>query len=69
MNRADCSDLMIHVNENKVQQISLLKDPDGTLYPIGELSTKDLRLKGFVWKDSLRPRTKEDIYKHESDAP
>jgi lipopolysaccharide export system protein LptA len=62
VNRADCSDLIIRVNENKVQQISLLNEPDGTLYPINELATKELRLKGFVWMDEDRPKTKEDIY-------
>jgi lipopolysaccharide export system protein LptA len=63
VNRADCSDLVIRVNENKLQQISLLKEPDGTLYPINELATKELRLKGFIWRDEDRPKTKEDIYK------
>ena len=62
VNRADCSDLIIRVNENKVQQISLLNEPDGTLYPINELPTKELRLKGFIWKDSERPKTKDEIY-------
>jgi hypothetical protein len=63
VNRADCSDLVIMVNENKVQKITLLNDPDGTLYPIRELSPKDLRLKGFTWKGDLRPMLKEDIFK------
>jgi lipopolysaccharide export system protein LptA len=65
VNRADCSDLIIRINENKVQQISLLKEPDGTLYPINELPTKELRLKGFLWMDEKRPKTKDDIYIHE----
>lgn len=69
VNRADCSDLIIRVNENKVQQISLLNEPDGTLYPINELSTKELRLKGFLWKDSERPKTKDEIYKHSVELP
>ncbi|MCX6292228.1 MAG: organic solvent tolerance protein OstA [Bacteroidetes bacterium] len=63
VNRADCSNLVIMVNENKVEKITLLNEPDGTLYPIRELSTKELRLKGFTWKGDLRPATKEDIFK------
>ena len=62
VNRADCSDLIIRIKENKVQQISLLKEPDGTLYPIKELPTKELRLKGFVWRELDRPKSKDDIY-------
>jgi lipopolysaccharide export system protein LptA len=62
VNRADCSDLLIHVNENKVQQISLLNQPDGTLYPIKEVTLNELRLKGFFWADESRPKSKDDIY-------
>ncbi len=67
VNRADCSDLVIFVDENKVNKIILLKEPDGTLYPIRELSPKDLRLKGFTWKNELRPMTREDIFKTSSE--
>ncbi len=62
VNRADCSDLIIRVNENKVQQITLLTQPDGTLYPMKELSPSELRLKGFTWRDDDRPKTKDGIY-------
>jgi len=65
VNRADCSDLIIRINDNKVQQISLLNEPDGTLYPINEVPTRELRLKGFVWMEEDRPKTKNDIYIHQ----
>lgn len=64
VNRADCSDLTIYVEENKVKGISLLNQPDGTLYPIKELSINELRLKGFSWLEVKRPKQKEDIFKH-----
>jgi lipopolysaccharide export system protein LptA len=63
VNRADCSNLVILVNENKVEKITLLNEPDGTLYPIKELSPGDLRLKGFTWKGSQRPMSRDDIFK------
>jgi hypothetical protein len=63
VNRADCSDLVIGVNENKVQRITLLKDPAGTLYPVKETTAHDMRLKGFTWQEEKRPKTKEDIFK------
>ncbi len=62
VNRAECSDLMIYVNENKVKSITLLKKPDATFYPIKELSTKELRLKGFSWQFIKKPLSKEDIF-------
>jgi len=62
VNRADCSDLTIYVEENKVTGISLLNQPDGTLYPIKELSVNELRLKGFSWLEDKRPKEKADIF-------
>ena len=63
-NRADCSDLVIGVKENKVQRIKLLNDPAGTLYPVKETSPHEMRLKGFSWQVEKRPKTKEDIFRH-----
>lgn len=62
VNRADCSDLTIYVNENKVKSITLLNDPDGTLYPIKELSINELKLKGFQWQGKFRPQSKESLF-------
>jgi len=62
VNRAECSNLMIYVKENKVQGVTLINKPDATFYPIHELSTRELRLKGFHWLDEKRPDKKEDIF-------
>ncbi len=61
VNRADCSDLVIYIDENKVKSITLLKEPDGTLYPIRQLAANELRLKGFSWYGQRRPKSKDDI--------
>lgn len=62
VNRADCSDIYITVEENKVKEISLVNKPDATFYPLHQLSAKELRLKGFSWKPQLRPEKREDIF-------
>lgn len=62
VNRADCSDLIIAIKESKVDQITLLKKPDATFYPIDELSPKELILKGFTWQVEKQPLNKEDIF-------
>ena len=62
VNRAECSDLVIYVDDNKVKSITLLNAPDGTLYPIRQLSVNELRLKGFSWHEQRRPQTKKDIF-------
>lgn len=65
VNKADCSDMVILVDSNKVKSITLLNAPDGTLFPIKELPAIELRLKGFSWKEEKRPATKADIFKEE----
>ncbi len=62
VNRAECSDLVIHVEENSVKKITLLNKPDATLYPIKELNPSELRLKGFKWMKSYQPQSKADIF-------
>ncbi|MFM8432798.1 MAG: OstA-like protein [Bacteroidota bacterium] len=62
VNRADCSDLLIRVKANEVQQITLINDPDGTMYPIRELKVNELRLKGFSWKSGIRPVSRASIF-------
>lgn len=64
VNRADCSNLMIYVSGNKVEQVVLLNKPEATFYPIHELSTRELRLKGFKWVDVKRPKNKEAIFEN-----
>ena len=62
VNRGESSDLRILVNENKVDKIIMLNDPDATLYPLKELSPSELRLKGFTWQTQFRPYNKQDVF-------
>jgi len=63
VNRADCSDMFIVINESQINSITLINEPDATLYPIDELSSRELRLKGFVWLEEIRPVNKDDIFR------
>lgn len=63
VNRADCSDMRIRIKKNVVQKITFIKDPDGTLYPLRELKTSELRLKGFRWEQEKRPADRAAIFK------
>lgn len=62
VNRAECSDMNISVDSNKVKKITLINKPDATFYPIKELQPADLLLKGFVWREKEKPLKREDIY-------
>jgi hypothetical protein len=62
VNKADCSDMVIYLSDSKVQKISLLTQPDATMYPIQELPPSEFKLRDFVWYGDKRPISKEEIY-------
>ena len=62
VNRAECSDMTIAVDSNKVKKITLINKPDATFYPIKELAPSDFILKDFVWREKEKPLKREDIY-------
>ena len=62
VNNAECSDMLIQLDGRKVSGITLINEPDATLYPIKELPPSDLLLKGFKWLQSQRPLSRQDIF-------
>lgn len=62
VNRAECSDLLIKINADKVQSVMFYTLPDATLFPMNELNPKELILKDFFWDPDNRPITKNDIF-------
>jgi lipopolysaccharide export system protein LptA len=61
VNKADCTDMIIYIDSSQVSSIIFIKDPDATLYPVNELSPKELMLRGFKWLGALRATRKEDL--------
>ncbi len=62
VNRADCSDMVIRIEDRKIREIGLINQPEAILYPPDELSPKELILKGFRWRGAERPLTFKDIF-------
>lgn len=62
INRADCSRLMIWVNDDEVESISFYNQPDAQLYPPDELSPSEALLKDFEWRGEERPEKVEDLF-------
>lgn len=60
VNKAVSSNLLIQLSDNQVTRVTMLKEPDGTLYPLGDL--KETKLEGFQWLEELRPKSKYDIF-------
>ena len=62
VNRADCSRLMIWIEENEVQTISFYNQPDAQLYPPDELAPSEALLKDFIWRGNERPANVQDLF-------
>ena len=63
VNRADCSDLKVYLKNNKVDKITFITKPDATLFPLEQVTAKELRLKDFNWRKKERPLNVNDIFK------
>ncbi len=63
MNKTVCSDILIHLENQKISRITFMTDPDAVLYPMHKINPKDKILDGFRWIPEQRPLSKEDIFK------
>jgi len=63
LNKVDCSDLRITIEENAIQQISFINNPSGKLVPNNLLEEGDEFLEGFLWEIQSRPKSVEDLFK------
>lgn len=61
VNRADCSDLIIRIEESKVDKVVFLVKPKSTLYPTGQIPKGELFLKGFRNRFNEQMQSKEDL--------
>lgn len=60
MNKAICSNMVLRFDENKLQKIAFLVQPDASFIPPHELPEDGRTLEGFTWLAELRP-TKADV--------
>jgi lipopolysaccharide export system protein LptA len=61
MNKIVCSNIIMTFKDNKVNDILFLKKPEGSLYPIQDISEEDKKLDGFHWEIEKRPKHKDDL--------
>lgn len=62
LNRLDCSRMKIMTDSNQIEQIFFYVKPEGTFYPMKDV-TPDLKvLSDFTWLEHLQPKRREDIF-------
>jgi len=62
VNKAESTNIMIYMEENKIDRINMLIAPEGTIYPPDYLKKNELYLTGFTWLQKHRPLKKDDIF-------
>lgn len=62
INKTSSSDMVIYFVDNEAKTVVPIKDVDGHMYPAGDLSEEDRKLKNFQWFEDRRPKRKQDIF-------
>lgn len=63
VNTSKCANIEVYVEKGKISEVSENGNPEGFIDPPEPLKPMELRLKGFNWFDSLKPKKKADIFK------
>nr|WP_305121202.1 OstA-like protein [Pedobacter xinjiangensis] len=61
MNRSLSSRMRLDFKDNKLENVVLVRKPEGKYYPIEKVDKDVEILKGFIWKPNERPKSKEEI--------
>ncbi len=61
VNKTICSEMLIYFGDNQVNRINFYAQPKATVYPMGQVSHKNIRLAGFDWKEKQRPKSRYDL--------
>ncbi|MDR1730437.1 MAG: hypothetical protein LBR52_07230 [Prevotellaceae bacterium] len=65
INKAEGSLMTIFLKEKKLEKIVMTPDSKGILYPPDKAPQEELLLRNFSWQDKIRPKSKDDIFRHE----
>jgi lipopolysaccharide export system protein LptA len=62
MSKMESSKINVHLLKSKIDSISFFPKPEGKLTPMKDLIVEEAKLKGFVWRESEKPKDRFDIF-------
>ena len=65
VNKTICSALEMDMIDNEIADIRFFVSPAGDVFPEDQIDHNEQTLKGFIWRDQERPRTKKDLFSPE----
>jgi lipopolysaccharide export system protein LptA len=63
VNKATGSRMRLYVTDSKIERIVYYDKPTGNMFPVKNLAEDQRRLKGFSWRELVRPADKDDIFR------
>ena len=63
INKSKSSNIQIKITGNSIDEIRLIKQIDGDLFPESQFPPNARLLKGFNWREDERPMSVEDLFK------
>lgn len=67
VNKAESSDLVIHVKNKRISRLTFLNKPTEKLHPEKKLSRSDMVIKNFKWYKHARPESRYDIFRWQTE--
>ncbi len=61
VNETKCSNMTIKIDSSAIKKINFYDRPTATLTPTDEMSANGMQLDGFVWRNSERPGSVDDL--------
>jgi len=61
VNKLDCSDIIMYLENNDIQRISFLNQPKGAFIPLKDAVPADEILEGFIWREAEKPTSVESL--------
>ena len=62
IDKAICSALRLTFVDSAIDKVTFFTNPDGVVYPPGELPENTRQMLGFSWRENERISTKEDLF-------
>jgi lipopolysaccharide export system protein LptA len=62
MSKMESSKINVHLLKSKIDSISFYPKPEGKLTPMKDLVVEEAKLKGFIWRESEKPKNRFDIF-------
>jgi len=62
MNKLESSKINVYLLNSKIDSITFFPQPEGKTIPMSDLTPDEAMLKGFLWRESEKPKSRFDLF-------